>query len=551
MKGLQTGISMAVLAAVARAQVTGVDGNGGVDTGNAASADFSNTHNTGIKNGHKDNHSGHFNSETNVGPPHWPVRRFGPGVTNIDGNGGVDTGNAASADFSNKHDTGIANGYKDNHSGHFNSDTNIFKRGGVTNIDGNGGADVGGAVKLGGKHDVNTQITNDYKDNHSGHFNSETNVRPALGFPIRRQVTGIDGNGGADVGNAADVGSNQAVNTGITNDAEDNHSGHFNSETNFGRRFARNFPFENTGIGGNGAVDVGNSASGDFSQEHNTGVKNGFEDNHSLSSNVETNANPVPYVPFAKRDRDLFPEIPSRPVDTGIGGNHATDVGNSADLGSPQEVNTGITNKHDDDHSVTVNSETDIKRAFRPTSPQEPEMPMMPQEPQVPQMPQQPQMPQPEPSIEHGANTADAACATETRQVVHTITQTIYAQPSTPAAPMMVPSPSSSAVASPSSSAALHGIMTSTMTVSKASVHMIPVSVPTSSSSAAVSSSHVAMASSSAAVPTGVDAMRPSSTPSASSPAGVLFQGGAAHLTPNAGVLTAFCGVMGLLAFVL
>ncbi|OOO09782.1 hypothetical protein OAory_01055900 [Aspergillus oryzae] len=100
-----------------------------------------------------------------------------------------------------------------------------------------------------------------------------------------------------------------------------------------------------------------------------------------------------------------------------------------------------------------------------------------------------------------------------------------------------------------------HAVLTSTQTISRSSLHMVPIYVPQASSNGAHASETPA-ATPSAHVPVGVDAEYSShvaSGPATPSPSShnVMFTGAAASLSPSAGVISLACGVIGLLAFVL
>ncbi|KAF5861053.1 hypothetical protein ETB97_000742, partial [Aspergillus alliaceus] len=133
MKGLQNGIPIAVLAAMASAQ--GIGGSHGVDIGNDAALGFSNDVYSEVNAFSKDDHSTDIDTNTNIvttpPPPHVRPRvpahdgphghkgvqheRRGKPASLVAGPGGADVGNAATFDYVTKAGTRVNSEKVDDH----------------------------------------------------------------------------------------------------------------------------------------------------------------------------------------------------------------------------------------------------------------------------------------------------------------------------------------------------------------------------------------------------------------------------------------------------
>ncbi|KAL5359040.1 hypothetical protein BJX96DRAFT_53805 [Aspergillus floccosus] len=628
MKGLQTGIPLAVLAAVARAQMFEVGGNHGDDNGNGAGLSFDQTHNTEINNAASNKQDASYNWLAK-GKFGGPFRRDYPDEDYVGGNYGDDSGNSIGNSHKQGGKTKIGNhsdNEKDDSVNHVSDFDDFLRK--RQDASGNHGEDHGNKAILGGDQKVNTEIKNSWKneenvnvnivhekhgkhdehekhDKHEEHEKHEDHDEPEdceeyekreIGVlkPIRKRFGPgfmVGGNHGDDYGNTLDLSMDQAQNTGINN----NYSNKQKTSANAVADADAGPWFKRSHVGGNHGDDRGNDADLSFDQTQNTEVNNDWKNHQKLSENVVGKAKGWPVKRFA-------PEF------FGVGGNHGNDRGNDADLSFDQTQNTEVNNNHSNKQKTSVNALADadvgpwfkrshvhrdpfhgiipegpvsvvggnhgddggdsfgysgdqtdnheinngysndqkasynaagkadfgpFKRAYRPTTPEELTE---------------------EDTVSHAANTPEAACATETREVVQTVTETVYAQLTSSA---VASKPSDPIQMAPMATPTSAHIPLSTV-VQASTYHMIPVFVPEASapvsSGAVASSSHVA-ASSSAAVPTSVDAYRPGAassqaTPSPSHHAGVVFDGAAGHVTPHTGLVSLFCGVLAVLAFV-
>ncbi|KAI9035885.1 uncharacterized protein KD926_002817, partial [Aspergillus affinis] len=253
MKGLHGGIPIAVLAAVARAQVDVIGGSDGFDSGNAGGVITENDFGRATHEVNKDDHHVDINTKTKVdvdydaypdpywhhwhpdGRPHWR-RGHGGDTTVIGGPNGIDTGNDAALPTKNEAVSSVKETNLDDHSDHLKASANVdvnshwhhWKRQPsrwnppATVIDGPGGIDTGNSASLPTTNKFASFYKEHNKDDHSvdidQKFKYDYDVHghpypvPVPAHPWKRDpshhhppATVIDGPGGIDTGNSASL----------------------------------------------------------------------------------------------------------------------------------------------------------------------------------------------------------------------------------------------------------------------------------------------------------------------------------------------------------
>ncbi|KAE8392431.1 hypothetical protein BDV23DRAFT_170950 [Aspergillus alliaceus] len=312
MKGLQNGIPIAVLAAMASAQ--GIGGSHGVDIGNDAALGFSNDVYSEVNAFSKDDHSTDIDTNTNITniltvPPHPPAhgpresghaprggheahgRRYAPTV--VGGPHSVDIGNEADLDFMNA----------------FKSDVNSYN-----------------------------------EDNHSVKIDKTThivNIPPPPPPPFHHGPPHGPPHG-------------------------DGH-GH-------GRRDRHGKGPVTSVVDGPHTVDVGNAAEFGFKSELKSEVSDYHKDDHSVDIKKTTDIKvlPPPHEPHShgppRHDHERRDRHGNGP-DTVVGGPHGVDVGNAAGFASKNAFSSDVNSFNEDDHSVDIDKATDIKILSPPHPP--------------------------------------------------------------------------------------------------------------------------------------------------------------------------------------
>ncbi|PLB54781.1 hypothetical protein P170DRAFT_24711 [Aspergillus steynii IBT 23096] len=349
MKGLHGGIPIAVLAAVARAQVDVIGGSDGLDSGNAGGVSTDNDFSRATTEVNKDDHHVDVNTKTKVdvdvdaypdpywhhwhpyGPPHWRKARGHPGTTVIGGPNGIDTGNDASLPTKNE----FASFYKE----HNQDDHSV---------------------------DVDNKLHYEY-DVHGHPYPVPVWKRdPKFWNP---PATLIDGPHGIDTGNDASLPTKNEFASFYKEHNQDDHSVDIDNKLHYeydvhGHPYPvpvwkRDPKFWNppaTVIDGPGGIDTGNSASLPTKNEFASFYKEHNQDDHSvdidnkLHYEYDVHGHPYP-VPVWKRDPKFW-----NPPATVIDGPGGIDTGNSASLPTKNEFASFYKEHNQDDHSVDIDN---------------------------------------------------------------------------------------------------------------------------------------------------------------------------------------------------
>ncbi|OGM46546.1 hypothetical protein ABOM_004503, partial [Aspergillus bombycis] len=278
MKGLQNGIPIAMLAAMASAQ--GLGGRPKVDTGNGVGVGFSNQFSHEVNNFNKDDHSADVHTETNIvkAPPHHDGGPHGGhdghghgegahGHQKRSGRGAIDTGNSASFDFKNKFDSKVNNANIDDHSLDVDENTNIVtppphphghgghgpehKRRGEDEPHGGRKIDTGNDIDFTFTNEFHHEVNNYNEDNHGVDVSKNTNIQvaPPHGGPhgshddhdgqeghhkraYRPDAGAADEPGKVDTGNTANTEVSNSVDSKSNSANIDDHSVKVHSDVN-------------------------------------------------------------------------------------------------------------------------------------------------------------------------------------------------------------------------------------------------------------------------------------------------------------------------------
>ncbi|GAB1210076.1 hypothetical protein APSETT445_008866 [Aspergillus pseudonomiae] len=443
MKGLQNGIPIAMLAAMASAQ--GLGGRPKVDTGNGVGVGFSNHFSNEVNNFNKDDHSADVHTETNIikAPPHPHGGQHGPEHGGHDGHGEgegahghqkrgggvIDSGNSASFDFDNEFTNEVNNFNKDDHSADVHTETNIIKA---------------PSHPHGGQHGPE-------HGGHDGHGEGEGEH----GHQKR-------GGGVIDSGNSASFDFDNEFTNEVNNANIDDHSLDVHENTNIVTP-----PPHPHGHGGHGpehkrrdeeephgpTIDTGNDADFDFTNEFHNEVNNYNEDNHSVDVAKHTNVHVAPphggpHESHGHDGQEGHHKRAYRPDADSAAEPGKVDTGNTANTQVSNSVDSKTNSANIDDHSVKVHSDVNEtvgaphhhehheggheepgeNHQEEPSEPaeddqEEPSEPADHQEEPSKPVEHQPAQPVEHPQEEHKEPVP--TCTTLTREVVHTVVRTL------------------------------------------------------------------------------------------------------------------------------
>ncbi|KAL4739864.1 hypothetical protein BDV11DRAFT_108155 [Aspergillus similis] len=381
MKGLHGGIPLAVLAATARAHVQVRGGPSGADVGDHASIPTKNTATSTVNEDFKDDHSFELEHEVKVYPPgHGHHKRFagGPDTSGIGGPSGDDIGNVFAAATVNTLSSEVNEAYKDDHSVDIDKTTIIkphdhHRRGDnfpevpvrPTVIGSQSRDDIGNVADIPTLNDFSSSVTESYVDNHSVDVDKNTIAKPHW----RRQHSVVDGPGGDDIGNVADIPTLNELSSSVTESSVDNHSVDVDKNTIVKPHWRR----RHSVFDGPGGDDVGSAAFFADVNEFSSSFTGKYKDDHSVDIDKTTIVKPGTHH-GQEHGNSGFHHPPNKHEARGypatvIGGPSGDDIGNVADIPTINSVTSTFDAQYADDHSVDVDK-TFIKphraRALRP-----------------------------------------------------------------------------------------------------------------------------------------------------------------------------------------
>ncbi|PWY87144.1 hypothetical protein BO94DRAFT_466146 [Aspergillus sclerotioniger CBS 115572] len=375
MKGLQGGISIAMLATVAKAQL--ISGAGGVDTGNTAAVPITNGFSSSVNEAHSDDHSADVDAKKKVVEPHG--RPGHPGHhwvrEEIDGK---DTGAQYYHPETNVESTSVTESHQGDHSVDINEDnvkvlkpdhghhphphepTHHKARGVDDLIGGESGIDTGNSAALPLTNGFSSSVNEAHSDDHSAAVHDDKTVvdpephRPHHHWP-REEPELFGGAHGIDTGNSAVIPITNEFSSGVNEAHADDHSVDLNKDktvVDSDHRPHHHWPRgEPDLIGGTHGIDTANSAAIPITNDFSSAVNEAHADDHTVDLNkdktVVDGAHHRPHH-WPREEADL------------IGGVHGTDTSGSAAVPITNTFSSGVSEKHSDDHSVDVNKDKTV-----------------------------------------------------------------------------------------------------------------------------------------------------------------------------------------------
>ncbi|KAE8311694.1 hypothetical protein BDV41DRAFT_320886 [Aspergillus transmontanensis] len=447
MKGLQNGIPIAMLAAMASAQ--GLGGGPRVDTGNDVGLGFSNEFSNEVNNFNKDDHSVDVHSQTNVlkAPPHPPHGgEHGPAHGGHDGHDegarhqpragpdspdGVDVGSASELNYASEATHKVNSASVDDHHVDINEKHTIT------------------VLPPPPKHHPHGGEHEGHGEEHQGGHGQGEEARPH-----EKRWDPLNEGGAFDSGNSASFDFENEFHSKTNNANIDDHSLKVDDNTNIVTP-----PPHPHGHGGHGSehdggheseherrdehepdrppqyVDTGNLVDFTFKNDFKNEVNNYNEDNHGVDVNKDTNVHVAPPhggPPHGHDGEEGHRKRAYRPDADGNAGPGRVDTGNTANVQASNSVDTQTNSANVDDHSTTVHSNVDETIAAPPqaehhedgheeTGEHHQEEPSKPAEHHE----QEPAEPVEHHEEEHAE--PSPTCSTLTREVVHTVVRTVQA----------------------------------------------------------------------------------------------------------------------------
>ncbi|KAE8134755.1 hypothetical protein BDV38DRAFT_154532 [Aspergillus pseudotamarii] len=416
MKGLQNGIPIAMLAAMASAQ--GFGGGPRVDTGNGVGMGFSNDFSNEVNNVNKDDHATNVHSETNIlkAPPHPP--HGGPHGRPHGGHDGHNEG-----------------GRHQPRAGHPGSD----------------GVDVGTAAQWNSVNEAKHEVHSANVDNHHVDINEKHTIT-VLPPPPKHHPHGGEheghgeehqhgheqGEGGRghgkryeggaiDSGNSANYDFENMFHSKTNNANLDDHSVDVDQKTNIvtppphphghGHEHERRDEHEPRG---GPKIDTGNDVDFTFSNKFNHEVNSYNQDNHGVDVNKNTNVQVAPPhggPPHGHEGQEGHHKRAYRPDADDAG---RVDIGNAANSEASNSVDAKTNSANVDDHSMSL--DYNVNETVAP--------PHADHHDNGHEQPAEHHQQEPAKPVEHHEEEhAEPAptCTTLTREVVHTVVRTVQA----------------------------------------------------------------------------------------------------------------------------
>ncbi|KAL4971027.1 putative GPI anchored protein [Aspergillus stella-maris] len=405
------------------APATVIGGPSGPDVGSSADIPTVNTFTSTVDEDWDDDHHVHVDSDFSV-KPGW--KRAGP-ATVIGGPSGADVGNSAGIPTVNTFTSTVDDDWNDDHHVDVDSDFIVkpgWKRAGpATVIGGPSGPDIGNAADIPTENSFSSTVHDTWIDDHHLDVDSDFIVKP--GWKRAGPATVIGGPSGPDVGNSADIPTLNSFTSTVDEDYNDDH--HVDVDSDFIVKPWKRAD-QATVIGGPSGPDVGSAADIPTSNSFSSTVDDDYNDDHHFDVDSDVVIKPHWWKTRAVR--------PGQEESTVIEGPNGPDVGNNVDIPTVNTVDTSVNDAYDDDHHVDIDSDTVIDGGPGPQKPtwgqphyeghgeQQPAVHGAPQAP-APATPAETK----EDPVAHGSAQSPSPAegeseCTKVRQVVHTITST-------------------------------------------------------------------------------------------------------------------------------
>ncbi|PYH90152.1 hypothetical protein BO71DRAFT_83238 [Aspergillus ellipticus CBS 707.79] len=367
MKGLQGGISMAMLAAVAQAGVIG--GPGGIDTGNTADIPFTSEFSSSVNEDWKDNHA----VDADIGGPgprhghHWKREE-------VDQTGDSDIGKSFYQPHTNEQSTSSNTVHNDNHHVDVKEDNvaappvrphhrphsqphvapHHAARGNRDVIGGPSGIDTGNTADIPFTSSFSSDVNEKYKNDHSKDIDAVVH-RPHHHWG-RDHGDVIGGPEGIDTGNTADIPFTSSFSSDVNEKYTDDHSKDIDAVVHgphhhWGRDHGED-EFHGDVIGGPDGIDTGNTAAIPFTSSFSSAVDEKYTDNHS--KDIDAVVRPHHHWARNHGEDEFDGDV--------IGGPSGIDTGNTAAIPFTSTFTSSVKEDHQDNHALDLDKDTIVHR---------------------------------------------------------------------------------------------------------------------------------------------------------------------------------------------
>ncbi|OJI80934.1 hypothetical protein ASPTUDRAFT_127407 [Aspergillus tubingensis CBS 134.48] len=381
MKGLQSGISIAMLASMAKATL--ISGESGVDGGQGASLPITNGFSSTANEEHSDDHSvdvdakKKFVDEHAHHGHHWRREEI-----NQKGNGN-DNEHYYDPHINVKSNT-VNESHKGDHSVHVDKNLGAVK--GATHsrphhhgrsepdlISGESGIDTSNSASLPVTNGFSSTVNEAHSDDHSSKINKDKTVvdedkhhHPHGHHWVRDDKDLISGESGIDTGNSASLPITNGFSSTVNEAHSDDHSADINKDkTVVDKEHPEHAKHpehhhwvrgSDDLIKGESGIDTGNSASLPITNEFSSSYNEASKDNHAVDVNKDDTAVVEPEHPEKHHWPHHHPRG-EREEPTLINGESGIDTGNSASLPITNGFSSNYNEATEDNHAVDFNKD--------------------------------------------------------------------------------------------------------------------------------------------------------------------------------------------------
>ncbi|OJJ67271.1 hypothetical protein ASPBRDRAFT_353149 [Aspergillus brasiliensis CBS 101740] len=383
MKGLHSGISIAMLATMAKATL--INGESGIDTGNSASLPTTNGISSTYNEEHSDDHSVDVDAKTKLVDEHGHHGHHRP-RDGINGEGSSNKDNHYYDPHTNIKSNTVNEAHEGDHSVHIDEDVSEVKvpahgrphhhpRSGPTLINGESGIDTGNSASLPFTNGFSSTVNEAHSDDHSSTINKDKTVvdkdqhhgHHGQHHWVRDGKDLINGESGIDTGNSASIPITNAFSSTVNEAHSDDHSADINKDKTVVDKEHPKHPQHPEHhhhwvrdsedlIKGESGIDTGNSASLPTTNGLSSTYSEATKDDHSVDVDKDYTAVVKPEHPEKHHWPHHHPRG-ERNAPTLINGESGIDTGNSASLPTTNGFSSTYNEASKDDHSVDVNKD--------------------------------------------------------------------------------------------------------------------------------------------------------------------------------------------------
>ncbi|PYH79484.1 hypothetical protein BO82DRAFT_393899 [Aspergillus uvarum CBS 121591] len=452
MKGLQAGIPLAALAAVARATSV-IGGSQGEDRGSDAALPVDNKFRSEVNDYHSDDHSFDLDAKKTIIEPGHGRRPHHHKAREevIQSNDGVSEGSTYVKPQVHAESNNENSYYEDDHCVELEKDVvevvpphgrpkHHHARGQHEDVDvigGAGGVDTGNSFALPITSKFSSTVNDAYVDDHSRDIDVDTTIvkpksHPPNHFKARGEHEHVDLIGGAegiDTGNSFDMPITSTFSS-VVNDAYiDDHSRDIDRDTTIvnpkhhgpAHFKARGYLDDVDLIGGPEGVDVGNTFDLPITSKFSSTVNDAYVDDHSRDIDVDKTI----VKPHHHKAREGHEHVDV------IGGPGGVDTGNTFDLPITSKFSSEVNDYYQDDHSRDIDVDKTVVKPHHYKAQPKHDTPVPAPEPQHEEP--KPEEPKAEPHVDETPKqsepTSSSSCAPTVQEIVRTLTHTLPDEP--------------------------------------------------------------------------------------------------------------------------